>query len=92
MAYTEWDELEKEECDAITADYMAAFSTPEGRRVLAHMMTELGFFDTVDDEGERILRNYAVRILRIMNAISGDTVPAWIGKMIDLAHIKPKEI
>lgn len=90
MAYADPAELSLEERNQITADYMATFSTAEGRRVLGHMLIELGFFDTCETEEEYVRRNYAIHILRILNAISGETIPAWIDRIISMTHVISK--
>jgi len=45
--------------------YRSVFGTPEGQRVLAHMLQDMGFFaDNVNTEEQMILFNYAKTILR----------------------------
>ena len=46
--------------------YVAVFGSVAGRKVLEHMLADLHFFDEAVGEEERILRNYARRLLAIM--------------------------
>lgn len=46
--------------------YIAVFGSVAGRKVLEHMLADLHFFDEAVGEEERILRNYARRLLAIM--------------------------
>lgn len=54
----------------ILIDYRNVFDTPEGRRVLTHMLMEMRFFDgdVKSDEGH-ILRNYATRLIQRIGAL-----------------------
>lgn len=49
--------------------YQQTFGTPQGRKVIAHMLMEMRFFDAdVQDEEGRHLRNYATRLLQRLGA------------------------
>jgi hypothetical protein len=43
--------------------YRSVFGTPNGIRVLTHLLTEMSFFTPYPNEKEQILSNYAKRIL-----------------------------
>lgn len=46
--------------------YRNVFSSHEGQVVLFHMLEELGFHRVIETEAEKILKNYAVRLLEIV--------------------------
>ena len=52
--------------------YRRVFSSPEGQRVLAHMLVSLGFFNEIPPEStEEIARqNYARELLRILGMLT----------------------
>ena len=66
--------------------YRKTFGTPEGQVVLAHMLTELNFFDEIIENPEEIaLSNYARRLLmhcRIWNELN---VSDLVKKFFDIA-------
>ena len=43
--------------------YRNVFSTNEGKVVLFHMLEELGFHQIIQTEEERIMKNYAMRLI-----------------------------
>jgi len=59
-----------ERFDITPADYLAAFSTPAGRRVLQHLLYEGHLYEEVVTEEETIERNFVTRILRNLGAFS----------------------
>lgn len=48
----------------ITQKYRNVFTSKEGCFVLAHMLSELGFFDDIEDLSP--MRRYAARLLKII--------------------------
>lgn len=44
--------------------YRKVFESYEGRMVLTHMLTELGYFSLADNETEVVLQNYAKKLLQ----------------------------
>jgi len=57
----------KKEEQKMTEMYRATFDSGVGRNVLAHMLTELHFFDEIiSSEEERALANYARKLLNRM--------------------------
>lgn len=54
----------------ILLDYRNVFNTPEGRRVLTHMLYEMRYFDgDVNTEEGHMLRNYATRLLQRLGGL-----------------------
>lgn len=50
----------------IIKDYRNTFSSPSGRKVLCHIVTELGLFDQVmETEADRVRGDYAKRLLML---------------------------
>jgi len=64
-------ELSQEEIDRI-ARYRNLFSTTQGRRVLGDMLMELKFFQAIHTEEDRVLSNYAKRLLYLCGGWSFD--------------------
>ena len=56
--------------DITPQDYLAAFSSGAGRRVLRHLLYEGHFFEETLDEVEIAERNFVTRILRNLGAIT----------------------
>lgn len=46
--------------------YRNVFSSNEGKVVLFHMLEELGFHQIIQTEEEKVLKNYAMRLLEIV--------------------------
>lgn len=65
------DKIPKEELDRINR-YRNLFSTPQGKRVLGDMLMELNFFQIIETEKDRILSNYAKRLLYLCGGWSFD--------------------
>lgn len=57
--------------------YRRCFGTPDGRKVLANMLIDTGYFDT---GGEPALRNYATRLLNTLGFVD---VPTKIDQLVD---------
>jgi len=62
--------------DETTQLYREVFSTPKGKKVLTHMLCELGYFDEVplDDKMAIALQNYAKHLLCRLGIIRGDVL------------------
>ncbi len=66
MAFQPFGVDEQEEL-SLRMNYRQVFDTPVGKRVLAHMLVELGMFDTqVNTERSQGRQDYAKRLLWIM--------------------------
>jgi len=71
--------------EAVVEAYRRVFSTPEGRRVLGHMLVELHFFDEIIESPEEIaLSNYARRLLRNTGIWKGINIPGIIDAFFEL--------
>jgi hypothetical protein len=56
----------EEEDRKLMQDYRNTFTSPTGKKVLCHMLTELGFFDQVlETEEEKARADYAKRLLML---------------------------
>jgi hypothetical protein len=63
------------ELDHTQIDYRTCFSTNTGRRVLAHLLTNAGVFDTdIKTPEETAVENYAKGILEIMGLFGKENV------------------
>jgi len=49
--------------------YRSLFSGKAGRQVLEHMLLELGYFDEIETEEQRVLYNYGRRLLVFIGAL-----------------------
>jgi len=52
--------------NSIIRSYRRVFSSPAGKDVLVHMLFELGFMHETLDDGDKILKMYAERLLNIL--------------------------
>jgi extradiol dioxygenase family protein len=55
--------------DEVKRMYREVFGTRVGREVLAHMLVELGFFNEIVTDEQKILCNYARRLLKLMGVL-----------------------
>ena len=83
---------EKEPDDSIYQDYYLTFSSAPGRRVMAHLLTELHFFDEALSDQEVIEQNIARRILHNVGAFHVEQIDNITGMFIKIAenNQKPK--
>lgn len=72
---------EREEREAYRSVF---FSTPEGKSVFSHIITTLGYFNTVDNEQERIRRNVAVWLLSMTGVTEGASINHFISNLVDI--------
>ena len=75
----------------VKQDYRATFDTDVGRRVLAHMLTELHFFDEVTSEEETALSNYAHRILYHLGVLHGNSIPELVTQLLTVNRLGREE-
>lgn len=80
------DYFPKEE---IIRDYRIVFGGSAGERVLAHMLFDLGLFDSDPTTGEEgfALKNYAARLLAIIGG--GDVEFEALGQLIAKLRLQP---
>lgn len=71
--------------------YNLLFNSVHGQKVLSHMLAELHFFDEITTEEERILSNYAKRLLSNIGTWQGMNVPEVVKAMLRMP-IEPPEI
>lgn len=62
--------------DETTRTYRRVFNTKDGRKVLAHMLTELQFFSEIDSDDVKSLteQNYAKHLLSILGVYQAENV------------------
>ena len=74
--------------DSLYRDYYLTFSSPHGKRVIAHLLTDLHFFDEATTDQEVIERNIAVRILHNVGAFHADQIDSISSMFINIAEKK----
>jgi len=73
----------KEDEDRLQQDYYLTFSSPHGKRVLSHMLSELHFFDELQDDGEEIvLASYARRVLGHIGIFRAENIEGIVSQII----------
>ena len=77
-AYTEDEAIVRDE-------YRALFTSPEGKKVLTWMLTDMGFFDQVTTPEAVTLRNYAVRLLEQVGVNIEKNAYAMTSRIVDMA-------
>jgi hypothetical protein len=77
---------DEEPKDTIYQDYFLCFSTVPGRKVLAHLLTDLHFFDEVESDQEVIEQNIARRILHNVGAFHVEQIDNITGMLIKIAE------
>jgi len=70
--------------------YRQVFSSPRGRKVFAHMVTELGLFDEVEpnDIGAVTLQNYAKHLCYRCGIYRGEIVDEIIKNLFKIPWFK----
>jgi len=67
------------------SDFRAVFATEAGRRVLCYLLADMHFFsEIVASEEERVLQNYARRLLAYCGAWRGQNVPRIVDALMGL--------
>ena len=81
---TEKPETISEEIKLLNA-YRSVFFHPEGRQVLAHLLTDLGLFNELEaTEDEVATHNASIRILTRLGIIKADNIQAIVDALMDL--------
>jgi hypothetical protein len=63
-----WEESDASLTNEMVTRYQNVFSSPEGKKVLKHMLNELKFFAReVIEPRETALRDYATRLIKILS-------------------------
>ena len=78
-----WGAFQKEE-RVVRDEYQRLFTTNDGPKVLAWMLTDLGFFDEVSEE-RLPLRNYAVRLLEQIGINHANNVEELVREYMNIA-------
>ena len=82
-----WTDKKTEQ--SIREEYRRTFNSGAGRKVLAHMLAEMHFFDEIlATEEERVLANYARKLLNNLGIWNDLTIDELIGAFMQIA---PKE-
>lgn len=68
--------------------YRRVFNTKEGMVVLGHLLTDMHFFDTVENEAEQALSNYARVILKRIGILNEQTIEEVVAAFM---KIHPKD-
>ena len=65
--------------------YRSVFYPPEGRQVLAHLLTDLGLFNELEaTENEVANHNAGIRILSRLGIIKAENVQAIVDRLLDI--------
>ena len=63
----------------------SVFSTPQGQRALALLLTDAGYFDVdVKEPDEIAVQNYFKRLLHRMGVYGVDNIEGYVGKLFEL--------
>jgi len=76
--------------DKLIEEYREVFSSLKGKRVLGHMLTEMGFFDEVnlDDKMAISLQNYAKHLLYRCGLIRSDVLYDVVSQLFKIPYKK----
>lgn len=55
----------------------------EGQELLAHLLVDMGYFNEIETEEERILHNYAQKIVKRVGIIQADTIDQYVAKLLE---------
>ena len=55
--------------DEVKRMYREVFGTRSGKEVLAHMLVELGFFNEIVTDEQKVLCNYSRHLLKLMGVL-----------------------
>jgi hypothetical protein len=72
--------------DRLREDFFLTFSTPHGKRVLAHMLRELHWFDEVVEAEEVTLANYARRLLFNLGIVQDDQIEEIVNQLLKFSE------
>lgn len=82
---------EEEQVKEVRKAYNLLFTSVHGQKVLAHMLAELNFFGEVATEEDRILHNYAKRLLNNIGVIQGPNVPDIVRALLTIPFERKEE-
>jgi len=82
--------IRKDPEEEIKDAYHELFASQLGRKVLAHMLVELHFFDEAVKEEEVILSNYSRRLLSNIGIWRGGNVDGVVASLLKLDYKSPK--
>lgn len=88
---------QEKDMEVVTAYRNCFLGTSTGQKVLAHMLTELSYFDqSINDQEAITRRNYATRLLMLLGIWdpSGANIPAIISSLANvpmIMHAKKEE-
>lgn len=78
------DEVNLEELKVLNA-YRSVFHTPEGKQVLAHLLTDLGLFNELEpSEYEVAQHNAGIKILQRLGIIRAENIQSIIDALMNL--------
>ena len=79
--------------DTTLAFYRDCFSTPSGKRVLAHLLADMGFFDnTIKTQEELAVCNYAKTILVRLGVVGTQNLDYFANMFVNAPVILEREI
>ncbi len=87
MSYINTDSIEQ--MDSIK-QYRRVFNTPDGRQVLADMLGDLHYHDTIPNQGDAVLHNYAKTLLYKLGILQDHNEVAIVEAFFDLPYIPPQ--
>ena len=65
--------------------YRSVFYSPEGRQVLAHLLTDLGIFNELEATGEEVaIHNAGIRILVRLGIIRAENIQNIVNALLEL--------
>lgn len=81
---------DEEPDDPIYQDYFLCFSSAAGRRVLAHLLTDLHFFDEAENDQEVVEQNIARRILHNIGVFHVEQIDSITNMFMKIAENNQK--
>jgi extradiol dioxygenase family protein len=76
--------------DEIKRMYREVFGTRIGREVLAHMLVELGFFNEIVTDEQKVLANYSRHILKIMGVLQPKNINDITDALMNISFGEPE--
>lgn len=80
--------IESEDQEAKTFLWRAVFGSPDGKKVLEEMLTDMSYFSSIDpkDEQRMALRNYAATIMYNIGVTIDPNIPQIIDKLLSIDY------
>jgi hypothetical protein len=82
--------IDNNSADEVKRMYREVFGPRVGREVLAHMLVELGFFNEIVTEEQKVLANYSRHLLKLMGVLQPKNINVITDALMNVSFSEPE--